>query len=165
MSILKIENLKKSYKDTQAVKNISFSVEKGDIYGVLGPNGAGKSTTINSIVGFIKPDSGSIVFEDKYSINEWKRNIGYIPQELAIYPDLTAEENVSFFCSLYGFSGKELKERTERALVFTGLENYRKKKASEFSGGTNDMGGDGVTPSDALKIQKYVAMLITEAEL
>ena len=83
MSILKIENLKKSYKDTQAVKNVSFSVEKGDIYGVLGPNGAGKSTTINSIVGFIKPDSGSIVFEDKYSINEWKRNIGYIPQELA----------------------------------------------------------------------------------
>lgn len=135
MSILKIENLKKSYKDTQAVKNVSFSVEKGDIYGVLGPNGAGKSTTINSIVGFIKPDSGSIVFEDKYSINEWKRNIGYIPQELAIYPDLTAEENVSFFCSLYGFSGKELKERTERALVFTGLENDRKKKASEFSGG------------------------------
>ncbi len=135
MSILKIENLKKSYKDTQAVKNVSFSVEKGDIYGVLGPNGAGKSTTINSIVGFIKPDSGSIVFEDKYSINEWKRNIGYIPQELAIYPDLTAEENISFFCSLYGFSGKELKERTERALVFTGLENYRKKKASEFSGG------------------------------
>ena len=135
MSILKIENLKKSYKDTQAVKNVSFNVEKGDIYGVLGPNGAGKSTTINSIVGFINPDSGSIVFEDKYSINEWKRNIGYIPQELAIYPDLTAEENVSFFCSLYGFSGKELKERTERALVFTGLENYRKKKASEFSGG------------------------------
>lgn len=135
MSILKIENLKKSYKDTKAVKNVSFSVEKGDIYGVLGPNGAGKSTTINSIVGFIKPDSGSIVFEDKYSINEWKRNIGYIPQELAIYPDLTAEENVSFFCSLYGFSGKELKERTERALVFTGLENDRKKKASEFSGG------------------------------
>lgn len=135
MSILKIENLKKSYKDTQAVKNVSFSVEKGDIYGVLGPNGAGKSTTINSIVGFIKPDSGSIVFEDKYSINEWKRNIGYIPQELAIYPDLTAEENVSFFCSLYGFSGKELKERTERALVFTGLENDRKKKASVFSGG------------------------------
>ena len=135
MSILKIENLKKSYKDTKAVKNVSFSVEKGDIYGVLGPNGAGKSTTINSIVGFIKPDSGSIVFEDKYSINEWKRNIGYIPQELAIYPDLTAEENVSFFCSLYGFSGKELKERTERALVFTGLENDRKKKASVFSGG------------------------------
>lgn len=135
MSILKIENLKKSYKDTQAVKNVSFNVEKGDIYGVLGPNGAGKSTTINSIVGFIKPDYGSIVFEDKYSINEWKRNIGYIPQELAIYPDLTAEENVSFFCSLYGFSGKELKERTERALVFTGLENYRKKKASVFSGG------------------------------
>lgn len=135
MSILKIENLKKSYKDTQAVKNVSFNVEKGDIYGVLGPNGAGKSTTINSIVGFIKPDSGSIVFEDKYSINEWKRNIGYIPQELAIYPYLTAEENVSFFCSLYGFSGKELKERTERALVFTGLENDRKKKASVFSGG------------------------------
>ena len=135
MSILKIENIKKSYKDTQAVKNVSFNVEKGDIYGVLGPNGAGKSTTINSIVGFIKPDSGSIVFEDKYSINEWKRNIGYIPQELAIYPDLTAEENVSFFCSLYGFSGKELKERTERALVFTGLENDRKKKASVFSGG------------------------------
>ena len=135
MSILKIENLKKSYKDTKAVKNVSFSVEKGDIYGVLGPNGAGKSTTINYIVGFIKPDSGSIVFEDKYSINEWKRNIGYIPQELAIYPDLTAEENVSFFCSLYGFSGKELKERTERALVFTGLENDRKKKASVFSGG------------------------------
>lgn len=135
MSVLSVKNIQKSYKNNLAVKNVSFDIEKNDIYGVLGPNGAGKSTTINTIVGFLKPDSGSVTFEGKYGIKEWKRNIGYIPQELAIYTDLTAEENVSFFCSLYGFKGKELKERTENALVFTGLENERKKRASEFSGG------------------------------
>lgn len=135
MSILSVKELKKSYKKNMAVENVSFDVEAGDIYGILGPNGAGKSTTINMIVGFLSPDSGSISFEGGLPVKSWKKNIGYIPQELAIYDDLTAEENVSFFCSLYGYSGSELKDRTHSALKFTGLENTGKKKASEFSGG------------------------------
>ncbi|MCM1231341.1 MAG: ABC transporter ATP-binding protein [Ruminococcus flavefaciens] len=135
MNLLTISNIHKAYKKHVAVENVSFEIEKGDIYGILGPNGAGKSTTINTIVGFLKHDSGNIVFEDKYSIKEWRKNIGYVPQELAIYLDLTAEENVRFFCALYGFKGNELEKRTRLALEFTGLQNESGKKASEFSGG------------------------------
>jgi ABC-2 type transport system ATP-binding protein len=135
MNLLTIRNIHKAYKKNVAVENVSFEIEKGDIYGILGPNGAGKSTTINTIVGFLKPDGGNISFEEKYSIKEWRKNIGYVPQELAIYLDLTAEENVRFFCALYGFKGDELERRTRRALEFTGLQNESGKKASEFSGG------------------------------
>lgn len=114
---------------------MSFNIEHGDIYGILGPNGAGKSTTINTIVGFLRADAGSVEFEGKYGIKDWRKNIGYVPQELAIYLDLTAEENIRFFCALYGYKGEELEKRTKRALEFTGLQNESGKKASEFSGG------------------------------
>ena len=105
MGILNIDNLKKSFADITAVNGVSVNVEAGDVHGILGPNGAGKSTTINCITGLIPYDSGTITFEDGQSINKWKKNIGYVPQDLAIYPDLSAEENVRFFCSLYGFKG------------------------------------------------------------
>ncbi len=135
MDIINIKDLKKAFGDLTAIDGISITVESGEIHGILGPNGAGKSTTIGCITGLLPFDSGSVTYEDGQSIGKWKKNIGYIPQDLAIYPDLTAEENVRFFCSLYGFKGSELKKKTEEALDFVGLLEVKRKKASEFSGG------------------------------
>ena len=135
MGIVNIKGLKKTFGDLTAVDGISITVEPGEIHGILGPNGAGKSTTIGCITGLLPYDSGSVTYENAQPIGKWKRNIGYIPQDLAIYPDLSAEENVRFFCSLYGFKGSELKKKTEEALDFVGLLEVKRKKASEFSGG------------------------------
>lgn len=135
MNILEIRNLKKSYQDLTAVNDLSFSVQKGEIHGILGPNGAGKSSTINCILGIVPPDSGKVIFDGKESLKKWKSNIGYVPQELAIYDELTAEENIKFFCSLYKFSSADVKAKVEKALDFVGLTDVRNKKAGTFSGG------------------------------
>lgn len=87
------------------------------------------------ITDLLRKDSGSIVFEERYSIKEWNKYIGLVPQELAIYFDLTAEENVQFFASLYGLKGQELKVSVNNTLQFVGLENLGKKRAGSFSGG------------------------------
>ena len=100
MNIVNAIHLTKKYDDLLAVNNISFQIGKGDIYGFVGPNGAGKSTTINMISGLLIPDNGKIVFEEGFTFDKWHANIGLVPQDLAIYPDLSAEENVSFFASL-----------------------------------------------------------------
>lgn len=133
MKILEIKNLKKSFKDVNAVNGISMSAEKGEILGILGPNGAGKSTTISCILGIINPDSGAVVYGGNNTLKKWKQHIGFVPQELAIYDELTAEENVRFFCALYG--GGNLNEKVDKALDFVGLNDVRKKKAGTFSGG------------------------------
>lgn len=135
MGIVNICNLKKAFADITAVNDLSIKVEAGDVHGILGPNGAGKSTTINCMLGLLPYDAGKVTFENGEGIEKWKRNIGHIPQDLAIYPDLSAEENVRFFCSLYGFKGKELKQKVEEALDFVGLLEVKRKKAAEFSGG------------------------------
>lgn len=133
MNVLEVKELKKKYKNFQAVDSLSLSVKKGEIHGILGPNGAGKSTTICCILGLVSYDSGKIIFDEKYSLREWRRYIGYVPQELAIYDELSAEQNVKFFCSLYGI--KDIKTKVDRALDFVGLNDVRKKKAGTFSGG------------------------------
>ncbi|MCM1543312.1 MAG: ABC transporter ATP-binding protein [Blautia sp.] len=134
MNILEISNLKKNYHDFTAVNGISLAVEAGEIHGILGPNGAGKSTTMNCILGLL-PYEGKITFADGKSIGEWNKNVGYVPQDLAIYPELTPTENIRFFCALYGFKGVELKERVAKALDFVGLTDVKDKKSGEFSGG------------------------------
>ena len=135
MGIVNISGLRKSFADLTAVNGVSITIDSGEVHGILGPNGAGKSTTIGCMVGLVPYDEGSVLFEENQSIVKWKKNIGYVPQDLAIYPDLTAEENVRFFCSLYGFTGKELKKKVDSALDFVGLLEVKRKKASEFSGG------------------------------
>ena len=136
MYILQIENLHKKYNDFEVLKGINLEIKKGDIYGLLGPNGAGKSTLIKIISGIEKINSGEILFEEKeIKINKYKRYIGLLPQDIAIYNDFTARENVSFFCSLYGYRGRELKRRVNKALEFVGLLEVGNKKANEFSGG------------------------------
>jgi len=135
MSLLEIRNLKKTFKDMTAVNGLNLSIDAGEVHGILGPNGAGKSTTINCLLGLLPIDAGTVEFENGITIRKWSKNIGYVPQDLAIYPDLTAEENIRFFCSLYGFKGAELQERTQKALDFVGLMEVRDKKSEEFSGG------------------------------
>lgn len=136
MYILQIENLHKKYNDLEAIRGIDLSVEKGEIYGLLGPNGAGKSTLIKIISGIENITSGKIIFEEKETnINKYKKNIGLLPQDIAIYGEFTARENISFFCSLYGYKGKELKKRVNKALDFVGLLDFQNRKSSEFSGG------------------------------
>lgn len=136
MKILEIKKIAKEYGDMIAVNDINLEVNKGEIFGILGPNGAGKSTLIGMICGLIKRTSGEIIYEEKETkIRKFKENIGIVPQDFALYWDLTAEENIEFFCSLYGFRGKDLKTRVNNVLDFVGLTDVRNKKASEFSGG------------------------------
>jgi ABC-2 type transport system ATP-binding protein len=136
MDILEIKKAYKEYDNQVAVDGISLKIKKGEIFGVLGPNGAGKSTLIGMICGLIKKTSGEIVYEETTNnIRKWKENIGIVPQDFALYWDLTAGENISFFCSLYGFKGEELKRRTDRILEFVGLSDVANKLANNFSGG------------------------------
>ena len=136
--ILKVKELEKSYGERKAVKGISFNVKSGEILGFLGPNGAGKSTSINIMATVVNCDKGSIFFSDKdvkSDENYFKQNLGVVPQDIAVFTDLSAYDNVKFFCSLYGFKGKELKQNVEEALNFVGLWDRRKDLPSKFSGG------------------------------
>jgi ABC-2 type transport system ATP-binding protein len=136
--IVKVNNLVKRYKDFIAVDNVSFEIEKGEIFGLLGPNGAGKTTTISSLAGMSKFDGGEIRIFDmdlKKDEKEIKSRIGIVPQDIALYNDLTAYENLCYFGRLYGLRGGKLKENIEKALDFTGLTDRRKDYPSKYSGG------------------------------
>lgn len=138
MKIVQINNVYKSFGDNIALDNLNLGIEEGEIFGLLGPNGAGKSTTINILSGLIKEDKGSIKLFNKdiqKDSNEIKQNMGIVPQDLAIFEDLTAYENVSFFASLYGLRGNDKKEKVLNALAFSGLSEKAKVKAKTFSGG------------------------------
>lgn len=136
--IVKVNELVKKYGDTTAIDKINLEIKEGEIYGLLGPNGAGKTTLINILCDMIKRDSGDLIlFGEKInkSIQHLKKDIGVVPQSIAIYEDLTAAENVKFFASLYGLSGKLLKDRVEESLEFVGLLEHRKSLPKKFSGG------------------------------
>ncbi|NTV90302.1 MAG: ABC transporter ATP-binding protein [Clostridiales bacterium] len=138
MSILKLEGITRKFGDVLAVDNVSLDLEEGEIFGLLGPNGAGKSTVINLVTGLLALDKGGISVtgrDIRKNSMEVKRNIGIVPQDIAIYEDLTSIENVKFFASLYGLRGKELQEAAEEALEFTGLADKAKNYPSQFSGG------------------------------
>ncbi|MGL4742567.1 MAG: ABC transporter ATP-binding protein, partial [Sarcina sp.] len=133
-----INNLEKKFANFTAVENISLKVKEGDIYGLLGPNGAGKSTTISMICGLAKLTSGNIkIFDVDVSKNMKNQNkiLGYVPQDISVYENLTAYENLKFFGELYGLKGLELKNSIEKALDFVGLSDVRNKIPSKFSGG------------------------------
>lgn len=135
--MISARELKKTYGDITAVDGISFEIAKGEVFGLLGPNGAGKTTTIMMLVGALKPDSGSVTIdnEDDPTRPDVRRRIGTTPQALAIYEELTAEENLHFFGKLFGLSGKSLKQRTDFVLDLVGLTDRRSSKAAEYSGG------------------------------
>jgi len=137
LDIVKIIGLTKKFGDFTAVENIDLTIKEGEIYGLLGPNGAGKSTIINMICGLITTTKGSIeiLVDNKKNSNSAKRNIGVVPQDIAVYEDLTCYENVKFFASLYGIKGKELNKKVIEALEFVGLEGNAKSFPASFSGG------------------------------
>jgi ABC-2 type transport system ATP-binding protein len=108
---VKVDNIHKDFGEVYAVKGIDFSVNQGEIFGLLGPNGAGKSTTISMIAGLIKPDQGQITvagFDVDRDSMQVKSAIGVVPQEVALYDDLSARENLVFWGKMYGLRGKAL---------------------------------------------------------
>ncbi len=136
--IVEVKNLVKRYGDLLAVDNVSMSIQEGEIFGLLGPNGAGKTTTISTLTGLTKADSGKLLIFDKdmehYEM-DIKRNIGIVPQDIAVYEDLMTYENLDYFGRLYGLRGRELKVRIDEALDFTGLSEKKKEYPKKFSGG------------------------------
>ncbi|MED4461524.1 ABC transporter ATP-binding protein [Metabacillus fastidiosus] len=138
MNVLQLTNLTKKFGSFIAVDNLSLTIKEGEIFGFLGSNGAGKSTTINMIASLLKMTEGDITVLGK-DINKDRKyaklNIGLVPQDIAIYEDLTAYENVRFFAGLYGLRGSELNERVREALKFVGLTDRQKSYPKDFSGG------------------------------
>ena len=138
MAVVRMEEATKKFGDVHAVDKVTLEISPGEIFGLLGPNGAGKSTAINLIIGLLRLDGGRIsVLDNDVTSNLMavKRNIGIVPQELAIYEDLTSLENVMFFASLYGLSGRALRKAAEEALEFSGLSDQSKGMPKKFSGG------------------------------
>ena len=136
--MIQIKNLSKSFGSTTAVDNVSLTIGKGELFGLLGPNGAGKSTLINVMTGLLSPDSGGVSFsgfDGMKSSRDIRRVLGLVPQELSFYLNYSAVENVRFFASLYGLTGKALSEAAQAALEFAGLSDVGKKPAKAFSGG------------------------------
>jgi len=137
-TILRVEDLWKIYGSAEAVKGISFAVETGEFFGLLGPNGAGKTSTIGMITGWVTPSRGRVEIggvDLSGRAREAKKWVGLVPQNFAFYPRLTAEENLSFFGSLYGVQGGTLKERTARVLEMVSLTGRAGQRVETFSGG------------------------------
>jgi len=133
---LLIENLRKSYGNLTAVDGISFKVEKGEIFGLLGPNGAGKTTTIKSIIGLLRPDSGEVrLLGRRMPDKNVLGRVSYMPQELALYLNLTVEENLKFYSGMYGISGELFEKKKKEILEFVGLERFKNRLVGELSGG------------------------------
>ncbi|KJD32373.1 multidrug ABC transporter ATPase [Tamlana nanhaiensis] len=124
--------------ENYSVSNLSLSINDQEIFGLLGPNGAGKTTLISMLCALVKPTSGSFTINDlnyKQHKTEIKKLIGIVPQEYALYPTLTAFENLKYFGSMYGLKGKALNEKILSHLEILGLEKFANKKISTFSGG------------------------------
>jgi ABC-2 type transport system ATP-binding protein len=135
-SMLRCAGLRKRYGERVAVDDVSFSIEPGERYGLLGPNGAGKTTTISMLCGLVPPDAGEVWVDGHAGGTlEAKEAVGYVPQDLALYPDLSAVENLSFFGQLYGLAGAELKARITATLELVGLADRGKDHISTYSGG------------------------------
>ncbi|MEG1265208.1 MAG: ABC transporter ATP-binding protein [Myroides sp.] len=138
-SIIKIQNISKQYKgaDFQSLNNVVLNIPQQSVFGLLGPNGAGKTTLISILCGIIQPTLGSYEINGISNKNSTsiKNIIGVVPQEYALYPTLTAYENLMYFGSLYNVSKTELKAKIPEFLIHLGLENFMHKKIQMFSGG------------------------------
>lgn len=137
-NLMTVKNLEKSFKGNKVLRGISFEVHSGEVLCILGPNGAGKSTTINIMTAALDSDGGEICFKGKKigsQLLKYKQSLGIVPQDLALYEELTAEQNLRFFAALYGLKGQKLSEAVDEALKFAGLDDRRNDKVKTFSGG------------------------------
>lgn len=136
--IVKVENLVKRYKELIALDHFNMEVREGEILGLLGPNGSGKTTAINCILSLLKIDKGSIqVFGSEMTSNSYniKKEIGVVPQEVAVFENLTVEENIDYFCGLYIDENGTRKKHVKEAIEFVGLNDYKKFYPKKLSGG------------------------------
>ena len=136
--MIRAEALTKKFGDKTAVDGVSFHVDGGEIYGLLGPNGASKTTTLSMLSGLLAPDSGRITFEGVDLAADpigCKAKLGVVPQEVAVYEELSALENVRFWGSLYGLSGKALAAAAEQALARVELTGRARDAVKKYSGG------------------------------
>jgi ABC-2 type transport system ATP-binding protein len=138
MPVIEVSNLRKKYGEIEALRGVSFTVGAGEIYGLLGPNGAGKSTTIGVLCGLVRPDAGQA------SLNgidiarrpvDARRVLGVVPQEVALYSEFSARDNLAFFGRLYGLAGSALASAIDRVLAKVSLEDRAKEPIERFSGG------------------------------
>lgn len=136
--MIHVETLSKSYGPLRAVDESSFEVRKGELFGLLGPNGAGKTTTIAMICGLLKPDAGTVILNGldiQESPIQVRQQMGVVPQEVAVYEELSCRENLRFWGNLYGLTGADLQKATDEILERVGLADRAKDKVKKFSGG------------------------------
>ena len=136
--MLEIRHLKKRFGDLVAVNDVSFTLAPGELVGLLGPNGAGKTTTVSMISGLVTPDAGEVLIggvplED--DTDPKKRKLGLVPQDLALYDELSAEANLRFFGALYNLTAAELSAAIDATLTLVGLADRRRDAVRTFSGG------------------------------
>jgi ABC-2 type transport system ATP-binding protein len=135
---IEVQNLKKSFGDLQAVQGATFHADSGEVLSLLGPNGAGKSTTISMLSGLLAPTEGDAFILGHSLIREpeaAKASLGVVPQDIALYPDLSARENLVFWGKMYGLRGAALKSRVDEVLEIIGLTDRQKDFVGKFSGG------------------------------
>jgi len=138
LPMLTVSHLFKRFKDIAAVQDVSFEIRKGEIFGLLGPNGAGKTTTLNMICCLVRPDSGRIELDglevtDKNP--ELRKKLGVVPQDVALYEEFSAVDNMKFWGGLYGLKGAPLQSRIEEVLRIVGLEERSRDRMKTYSGG------------------------------
>ena len=135
---VEVHGLRKSFGNLQAVRGIEFAAQAGEVLSLLGPNGAGKSTTIAMLSGLLQPDDGDACIEGHSIRNDAaaaKAALGVVPQDIALYPDLSARENLEFWGKMYGLRGPELRRRVDEVLSVIGLKDRQKDRVGKFSGG------------------------------
>ncbi len=136
--MLQINHVNKSFEATVALNDVTLNIEKGEFFGLLGPNGAGKTTLLNIIIGYLTPEAGHIAIDDEvlvYTELGIRKKFGYVPQDIALYLELSAERNLKIFGNIYGISGKQLNKKIDEVLELVQLNERRKDKVREFSGG------------------------------
>jgi ABC-2 type transport system ATP-binding protein len=136
--MIEIRGLVKSFGDIQALAGVDFTVKEGEIFGLLGPNGAGKTTTISIVAGLLTADSGTVRIsglDNRRDARRVKEMLGVVPQDIALYEELSGRENLHFWGGLYGLAGKRLREEADRVLELVGLTDRAKDPVREYSGG------------------------------
>ncbi|MEV4066112.1 ABC transporter ATP-binding protein [Nonomuraea dietziae] len=134
-ALLEVVGLRKRYEDIVAVDGLGFAVHEGETYGLLGPNGAGKTTAISMIVGVLDADAGEIRIAGRAPDLATRAMVGYVPQQLALYPDLTARQNLRFFSGMYGMRRAQARTRIAEILELIGLADRADHAVATYSGG------------------------------